>query len=150
MYSPAERPSSIRAAPAKNLIWSTIGGISSDLVSPTGLPVFSDSAATNSSARASMASAIRSSARLRSAGVVSRQASFRRSGVPPGLEGRRGGGEGSVDIGGLGDRRRGERLAGARVDQLSRPAGRGVGPLAADEVTQIFHLKDSVLCWCLR
>jgi hypothetical protein len=29
MYSPADRPSSIRAAPAKNLIWSTIGGISS-------------------------------------------------------------------------------------------------------------------------
>ena len=31
MYSPAERPSSIRAAPAKNRIWSTIGGISSDM-----------------------------------------------------------------------------------------------------------------------
>ena len=41
MYSPADRPSSTRAAPAKNRIWSTIGGISSDSVSPSGLPVFS-------------------------------------------------------------------------------------------------------------
>ena len=32
MYSPLERPSSTRAAPAKNRIWSTIGGISSDIV----------------------------------------------------------------------------------------------------------------------
>ncbi len=73
MYSPAERPSSIRAAPAKNRIWSTIGGISSDRVSAIGLPVFCDSAFTSSSARDSMASAIRSRARLRSAGVESRQ-----------------------------------------------------------------------------
>ncbi len=75
MYSPADRPSSIRAAPAKNLIWSTIGGISSDLVSPSGFPVFRDSALTNSSARDSIASAIRSRARLRSAGVLSRHPS---------------------------------------------------------------------------
>ncbi len=73
MYSPADRPSSMRAAPAKNRIWSTIGGISSEAVSPSGLPVFCDSAFTNSSALASIASAIRSSARLRSAGVASRQ-----------------------------------------------------------------------------
>ena len=75
MYSPAALPSSIRAAPAKNRIWSTIGGISSDLVSPIGLPVLRASAATNSSARASSLSAIRSSARLRSDGVASRQPS---------------------------------------------------------------------------
>jgi hypothetical protein len=74
MYSPADRPSSIRAAPAKNRIWSTIGGISSDSVSATGLPVFLDSAATNSSARDSIASAILSRARLRSDGVAPRQA----------------------------------------------------------------------------
>ena len=43
MYSPAARPSSTRAAPAKNRIWSTIGGISSLAVSACGLPVFSDS-----------------------------------------------------------------------------------------------------------
>ena len=48
MYSPGERPSSTRAAPAKNRIWSTIGGISSDRVSATGLPVFSLSTATSS------------------------------------------------------------------------------------------------------
>ena len=75
MYSPAERPSSIRAAPAKNRIWSTIGGISSDVVSPIGLPVFSDSAATSSSACDSIASAIRISAFCRSLGVASRQPS---------------------------------------------------------------------------
>ena len=73
MYSPAERPSSIRAAPAKKRIWSTIGGISSDRVSASGLPVFCDSAFTSSSAWDSMASAMRSRARLRSAGVESRQ-----------------------------------------------------------------------------
>ena len=73
MYSPADRPSSIRAAPAKNRIWSTIGGISSDAVSASGLPVFCDSALTNCVCPASSASAIRSSARLRSAGVESRQ-----------------------------------------------------------------------------
>ena len=73
MYSPADRPSSIRAAPAKNRIWSTIGGISSEAVSASGLPVFCDSALTNWSALASSASAIRSRARLRSAGVESRQ-----------------------------------------------------------------------------
>lgn len=73
MYSPAERPSSSRAAPAKKRIWSTIGGSSSLAVRPSGLPVFSDSAATSSSARASKASAIFSSAFWRSEGVVSRQ-----------------------------------------------------------------------------
>ena len=75
MYSPAERPSSSRAAPAKNRIWSTAGGISSSRVSCTGLPVLRDSAATSSSARCSNASAMRSRARCRSAGVVSRQVS---------------------------------------------------------------------------
>ena len=75
MYSPAERPSSIRAAPAKNRIWSTIGGISSDIVSPIGFPVLLDSAATRSSARDSIASAMRISAFCRSLGVLSRQPS---------------------------------------------------------------------------
>src|SRR5512132_1387378 len=75
MYSPAAFPSKTRAAPAKNLTWSTLGGSSSDAVSPIGLPVFSLSTATSSSARASIASAIRSNARCRSLGVVSRQVS---------------------------------------------------------------------------
>jgi hypothetical protein len=75
MYSPADRPSSIRAAPAKNRSWSTDGGSSSDSVRPTGLPVFLDSTRVISSARCSTASAKRSIARLRSAGVASRQVS---------------------------------------------------------------------------
>ena len=73
MYSPADRPSSTRAAPAKNRSWSTIGGSSSLMVSATGLPVLRHSAAASSAARASTASAIFSRARLRSAGVASRQ-----------------------------------------------------------------------------
>ena len=75
MYSPALRPSSSRAAPAKNRIWSTAGGISSLRVSSIGLPVFWHSAAMISSARSSIASANFSSARCRSDGVVSRQVS---------------------------------------------------------------------------
>jgi hypothetical protein len=72
-YSPADLPSRILAAPAKKRIWSTIAGISSSIVSPRGLPVFSDSARTSSSARSSMASAILSSASCLSDGVESRQ-----------------------------------------------------------------------------
>ena len=71
MYSPADLPSRCRAAPAKKRIWSTIGGISSDNVTATGLPVLALSTATSSSARASMASAMRKRARLRSDGVAS-------------------------------------------------------------------------------
>ncbi len=72
MYSPALRPSSIRAAPAKKRIWSSDGGISSVRVSSIGLPVFWHSAAMTSSARSSIASANFSSARCRSDGVLSR------------------------------------------------------------------------------
>ena len=72
MYSPALFPSKFRAAPAKNLIWSTIGGISSLRVIAMGLPVFSTSSAMSSSARDSTASAMRYNANDRSAGVASR------------------------------------------------------------------------------
>ena len=74
-YSPALRPSSSRAAPAKKRIWSIAGGISSVRVSSIGLPVFWHSAAMISSARSSIASANFSSMRCRSDGVVSRQLS---------------------------------------------------------------------------
>ena len=74
-YSPADRPWSIRAAPAKNRSWSIDGGSSSDSVRPIGLPVFLDSTWVISSARFSTASAKRSIARLRSAGVASRHVS---------------------------------------------------------------------------
>jgi hypothetical protein len=79
MYSPADLPSSTRAAPAKKRIWSHIGGTSSSRVSWRGLPVLRDSTSTSSSARSSNASAMRSSARWRSLGVVSRQLSKARS-----------------------------------------------------------------------
>ncbi len=75
MYSPADLPSRTRAAPAKNLIWSTIGGTSSLAVSACGLPVFSDSRRISSSARDSTASANLSSACWRCEGVVLPQVS---------------------------------------------------------------------------
>ncbi len=74
MYSAAARPSSRRAAPAKKRIWSTIGGISSSRVSWRGLPVFSHSIATSSSACDSIESAIRNNASERADGVASRHA----------------------------------------------------------------------------
>ena len=71
MYSPAARPSSTRAAPAKKRIWSTIGGISSLAVSAIGLPVFSRLEGDELLGVAPRcASAIFSSACWRSAGVV--------------------------------------------------------------------------------
>ena len=72
MYSPPDLPSSTRAAPAKNRIWSTIGAISSDIVEPNGLPVFSHSIRASSSALASITSASRSRYFCRSPGVVQR------------------------------------------------------------------------------
>src|SRR4029453_19156746 len=75
MYSAVALPSSTRAAPAKKRIWSSIGTISSDKVSEYGLPVFSDSRATSSSALASMRSASCNKKRWRSLGVVHRYVS---------------------------------------------------------------------------
>ena len=72
-YSPADRPSSTRAAPAKNRKWSELGGISSSSIACVGLPVSLTSTAAISSDRASIASAILSSAVARSWGVVSPQ-----------------------------------------------------------------------------
>ncbi len=74
-YSPADLPSSTRAAPAKKRSSSSSGAISSCRVASIGSPVLRHSAAMISSARASTASAIRSRARCRSAGVLSRQTS---------------------------------------------------------------------------
>ena len=65
----------MRAAPAKNRTLSTIGGISSDIVTSAGLPAFSASMLTSSSALASIASASLSSASWRSFGVESNQVS---------------------------------------------------------------------------
>ena len=121
MYSAAARPSRCRAAPAKKRIWSTIGGISSSMVSWNGFPVFSHSARTRSSALASSASAIRISARLRSEGVVRRH-DVKASAATP---------QRPVDVGRPRDRRLGERLAGAGVDQgghRARPRRRGRRP----------------------
>ena len=124
MYSPAARPSRTRAAPAKNRIWSTIGGISSAAVTAIGLPVFSLSRAISSSAFASTTSAIRSRAACRSDGVV----------LAPGVERIGRGAVGAVDVLRIGHRRLGEHLARCGVDQLGGLAGDGIDGLAVDEV----------------
>ena len=70
MYSPAARPSSSRAAPAKKRMLSDATGISSRAAG-TGLPTFWDSSCASSSVFASSASASSSSISARSPGVVS-------------------------------------------------------------------------------
>ena len=138
MYSPALRPSSRRAAPAKNRIWSTIGGISSDSVSAIGFPVFSLSSAIRSAALASTASAIRYSARLRSLGVESFHSSKAAAAAR----------HGGVDVGRGGQRRGGVGLTGGRVDDVRRlPVGR-IELLAVDEVLDdAGHGVSRLLAW---
>ncbi len=130
MYSAAALPSSIRAAPAKNRMWSTDGGISSLIVIASGLPVFWLSTATNSSARDSIASAMRSSASWRVDGVESRHDSNA-------VGGR---GHGSIDIGGTGDRGTREFLARGGIDQVGVAAILRFDVLAIDKVPQIAHV----------
>ena len=128
MYSPAERPSRQRAAPAKKRSWSAITGISSSTTALRGLPASAASRSAISSPRSSIRSAIRSSARARSSGGIVAQlpsnASFAAATA-------------AVDIGFGRERRLGDRLAGGRVDHLlGRPLDR-VDRLAADEVPQL-------------
>jgi hypothetical protein len=75
MYSPAARPSSTRAPEAKKRNWSAMTGTSSDIVSASTLPTFSDSRRPISSPCSSTMSAIFRSARMRSPGVASDQVS---------------------------------------------------------------------------
>ena len=125
-YSPADRPSSIRAAPAKNRIWSTMGGISSDSVRANGLPVFCALGRTSSSARASRASAIRKQG----------QAPLRRGGALPAGEGLgRARTARSTSAGPeTGASAKGSPVLGS-IDRRRRPV-LGVDQLAADEVLQ--------------
>ena len=105
------------------------------VVSPIGLPVFSLSAATNSSARDSSASAILSSARWRSDGVVRPHVSK--------AVGR--GAVGGVQVGGAGDRRGRVGLPGGRVDHLAGGPVGGIGELPVDEVAQHPQFRAHVL-----
>nr|WP_218596035.1 hypothetical protein [Pseudonocardia oceani] len=70
MYSALALPSSIRAAPATNRIWSTIGGISSDAVGPSGLPVLRASASISRDAPCSTANAASTSGPVESGAVA--------------------------------------------------------------------------------
>src|SRR3954451_22644891 len=70
MYSPADLPSSTRAAPAKKRRLSAETGISSR-AEASGLPTFCDSSSASSSPCSSIAAASLSSASERSCGVVS-------------------------------------------------------------------------------
>ena len=131
MYSPAERPSSIRAAPAKKRIWSTIGGISSVRVSPIGLPVFSHSAAISSSAR--------SSKRVRDLqqGLLALGRAWCRA--RPGKAAAAAAMAASTSAC-AGQRRGGVRLAGRGVDHLGGPPVGGVPELPVDVVAQTTQL----------
>src|SRR5256885_1257322 len=73
MYSPADLPSSTRAAPAKKRRLSAQTG-SSSFAYDSGLPTFCDSSSASSSAWSSIAAASLSSASARSPGVVSSHA----------------------------------------------------------------------------
>ncbi len=125
-YSPADRPSSTRAAPAKNRSWSSIGGISSLRVSASGLPVFSHSTAMISSARASTASANLQQGALPLA----------RSGVPPALE--RGAGRlvGAVHVLGAGQWRGEIDLTGGGVEHVQGAPVGGRDLLPVDKIGQ--------------
>ncbi len=127
MYSPADSPLSMRAAPAKKRIWSIAGGTSSSRVSWNGLPVFSLSSRTSSSARSSM----------RVGDLEQGPAALGGGGVAPLLEAALGRLHGRVDVGLAGHRGLGEALAGGGVDQgRGAPVGR-VPVLAPDEVLQL-------------
>ena len=126
MYSPADLPSSTRAAPAKNRKWSELGGSSSEAVRPIGLPVSRHSTRVISSARASIASAILSSASERSCGVV----------CPQRLERAVGGGVRPVDVLGARHRGVGVDLARGRVDDVVGLPRDGVDELAVDDVAE--------------
>ena len=123
MYSPAARPSSVRAAPAKKRMLSEETGISSRAAG-SGLPTFCDSSWASSSVFASIASA---SFEQQLGALAGRR-----------LEplGQRGLGrlDRAVDVrlGAL--RHLGDRLCRRRVEDLGRLAFGGVDPLAADEV----------------
>ena len=127
MYSPADFPSRWRAAPAKNRIWSTSGGISSAKVTAIGLPVFWRSRPrTRSSARASKASAMRNRARLRSDGVASRHSGKAAAAAAMAASTSLAPGHRGLEV----------LLAGAGVDQHGRGAVRGLDVPAPDEVGQ--------------
>src|SRR5271166_4163129 len=107
MYSPAARPSSERAAPAKKRRLSAITGISSALTASIGLPALRASRRAISSPCSSITSAIASSACARCA----------------------------VDLLGARDGRAGDLLAGGGVEDRFGLAAAGRA-LAVDEVAE--------------
>ena len=128
-YSVTARPSGTRQAPAKKRNRSEETAISS-IAAWVGLPVWRDSRRPSSSALASRMSAILSSARLRVWGVVSDQR----------LERVRRRVDGPVDVLLARTPGRARRLhVGRRVLDDERLAGRGVDPLAADELLVRLH-----------
>ena len=116
MYSPADRPSSTRAAPAKNRIWSTIGGISSD--SGQRRSACRCSRPRRRRARRRAPRSRRRSAAARSCRSA-RRACRATPRTPPRRPGRRASTSAADDTGACG-----EHLAGARVDEVRRCARR--------------------------
>src|SRR6059058_5544400 len=112
MYSPADLPSSKRAAPAKKRKLSEQTG-SSSFAYASGLPTFSDSTSASSSVCSSIASASLSSISARSPGVVSSHS-------------------GSAFLAAFRDL--GDLLARGRIDHLLDVALDGVHPFPSDDV----------------
>ena len=123
MYSPADLPSSRRAAPAKKRMLSTATGISS-FAYASGLPTFCDS----SSASSSPCCVERVRELEQHLGALARR---RLEPFRQGLLRRL---HGPVDVLGARAGHLGDRLAGGRVEHLHGLAARRVDPLAADEV----------------
>src|SRR4051794_4706265 len=135
MYSPADLPSSSRAAPAKKRIWSHIGGDPPPPPSRLRLPPFFGPTSHSPAAPAlllrrgllRLARVLRLDVdELVGAGLdrvgdpQQRALALARRGVAPALERARGGPEGRVDIGLARQCGVREHVAGARVDQLGR------------------------------
>ena len=132
---PRALPSSIRAAPAKKRIWSTIGGISSRRSARAACRC------SGSPAPPARRRAPRPRRRSAAAPAAARTAWCRAS--VSNAVGR--GGVGAVDVLGAGHRRGAEDLTGGRVDQVHPAAVGGVDVLPADEVAQYDFSLTTVL-----
>ena len=127
MYSPAVLPSRMRAAPAKNRIWSTIGGISSLRIRRDGFPEFSHLAVDDLLG-----------AGLDGVGDAEQgERTLRRRRVAPRLERVGGRVHGVVDV--LGPRQRAVAYSLTRhgIDDRHCGAVCGVDELAVDEVLEV-------------
>src|SRR4051794_8841523 len=144
-YSAAALPSRLRAAPAKNRIWSAIGGISPPPLRPRRFPGVRDPAAPlPPRRRAPRLAGVAGPGRPRLLGVLldrtggaqQRPGALPRRRPPPALERPGRHRVGPVDVLRAGDRRRAEHLTARRIHQIHPTPLGGIHRLSADEVAQ--------------